>query len=105
MSMPPYHLVLYVNGNSTSSEAAIANVREVCDALLGGEYSLDIIDIREEPSYIRSRDILVSPTLDKEEPAPARRIVGDLSDRERVAQLLALPSRPDSGGEQRGGAL
>lgn len=86
--MAEYVLRLYVTGRTTQSESAISALRRICEQDLGAEYELEVIDLLERPRMAEDQKILATPTLVVELPAPARRIVGDLSDRERV--LLAL---------------
>ena len=81
-------LKLYVTGRTPRTERAIANLRRICDQELGGEYEPAVIDILEHPQLAEDEKILATPTLIKELPLPLRRIIGDLSDVERV--LLGL---------------
>jgi len=86
--MPDYVLRLYITGRTTQSESAISSLRRICAQDLGAEYDLEVIDVLDCPQVAEDQKILVTPTLVVELPAPSRRLVGDLSDRERV--LLAL---------------
>lgn len=86
--MAEYVLRLYITGRTTQSESAISNLRRICEQDLGAEYELDVIDVLDRPQVAEDQKILATPTLVVESPAPSQRIVGDLSDRERV--LLAL---------------
>lgn len=79
-----YLLRLYVTGMTARSVAAVARVRAVCDEHLPGRYELDVIDIYQHPELARTHQIIATPTLVKELPAPVRRLVGDLSDTGRV---------------------
>ena len=88
-----YLLKLYVTGKTPRTERAIANLRRVCDADLRGQYELQIIDVLEHPQLAEDDRILATPTLIKQLPPPLRRIIGDLSDKEKV--LLGLEVRPD----------
>lgn len=85
-----YALVLYVVGGSQASRRAVANLRVICDELLKGRYTLEVIDLREFPALVGERHILAVPTLIKERPPPAVRLIGDLSHRERVLAALDL---------------
>jgi circadian clock protein KaiB len=87
-----YILKLYVTGNSPRAESAIANLRRICEQDLGGEYQLEIIDVLEHPQRAEDDKILATPTLIKQLPPPLRRVIGDLSDKEKV--LLGLEVRP-----------
>ena len=89
---PRLLLTLYVNGTSTSSAAALLNLQRICDEELAGRVQLTVVDIRSDPRALSEDHILAVPTLVKRLPPPLRRIVGDLSDRERVlAALDVLP--------------
>lgn len=81
---------MYINGSSPRSDAAIYNLRKICDAVVPEQYDLSIIDLQEHPSLITEKDIIVAPTLDKEFPPPACRIVGDLSNHDRVLSILGI---------------
>lgn len=81
-------LKLYITGRTPRSEHSIANLRKLCEEEMAGRYELQIIDILERPQLAEDEKILATPTLIKELPPPLRRIIGDLSDRERV--LLGL---------------
>lgn len=85
-----YSLKLFVAGHSERSEAAIANLRRICDSELAGHHRLVVIDILEQPDAADGARILATPTLVKESPLPMRRIIGDLSDRDKVIAGLGL---------------
>lgn len=85
-----YALVLYVVGGSQASRRAVANLRVICDELLEDRHTLEVIDLREFPALAGERHILVAPTLIKERPQPVVRLIGDLSERERVLSALDL---------------
>lgn len=87
-----YLLRLYVTGATPRSALAIANIRRICEELLHGCYDLEVIDIYQQPVLARDEQIIAAPTLVKKLPEPLRRLVGDLSSRERV--LLGLDLRP-----------
>ncbi len=86
--MNKYLLKLYVTGKTPRSQQAIANLSRICETELAGQYELIVIDILERPQLAEDEKILATPTLVKELPMPIRRIIGDLSDSERV--LLGL---------------
>lgn len=92
--MDKYVLKLYVTGKTSRAERAIQNMRKICNDDLGGRYELDIIDVLERPQLAEEEKILATPTLIKQIPPPLRRIIGDLSDRDRV--LLGLDILPFS---------
>ena len=87
-----YLLKLYVTGKTARAENAIANLRRICDEQLPGVYELEIIDVLEHPELAESDKILATPTLIKQLPPPLRRVIGDLSDRDKV--LLGLEVWP-----------
>jgi circadian clock protein KaiB len=87
-----YVLRLYVTGMTPRSLQAVANLRAICEVHLAGRYDLEVIDIRERPQLTRDEQVIAAPTLVKKLPLPIRRIVGDLSDVERV--LFGLDLRP-----------
>ncbi len=85
-----YSLFLYVSGATIRSHRAIANIKSVCEEHLKGRYHLKVIDVYQSPEQLAKHNIVVAPTLVKEAPLPARRFVGDLSDRAKVVKGLAL---------------
>ncbi len=88
-----YVLRLYVTGMTPRSIRAIENLRTVCDEYLKGRYSLEIIDIYQHPNLLQGEQIIAAPTLIKKLPVPLRRMVGDLSNIEKV--LLGLDLKPE----------
>jgi circadian clock protein KaiB len=85
-----WSLRLYVAGQSPKSLAALANLTALCEEHLPGRYEIEIIDLVADPSRARSDDILAIPTLVRSLPAPLRKIIGDLSNFERVIVGLRL---------------
>ncbi len=85
-----YAFKLYVTGNTPRSERAVTNLRRLCDERLGDGYSLEVIDVLEQPDLAETHKVLATPTLVKEAPPPAQRITGDLGDAHRLALILAL---------------
>lgn len=92
-ALATYVLRLYVTGTSPRAQVAIANLRRICEQDLRGQYDLEIVDVLEHPEIAESEKILATPTLIKQLPPPLRRVIGDLSDKEKV--LLGLEVRPD----------
>ena len=88
----PYVLRLYVTGSTPRSTRAIENIRRICEAELEGRYELTVIDIYQNPEAAREQQIIAAPTLLKILPSPLRRIIGDLSDHDKV--LAGLEIRP-----------
>jgi circadian clock protein KaiB len=83
-----YVLRLYVTGMTSRSARAVSNLRNICDEYLEGRYDLEVIDIYQQPVLTKGEQIIAAPTLIKKLPLPIRRIIGDMSNRERV--LLGL---------------
>ncbi|UOM34760.1 circadian clock protein KaiB [Acuticoccus sp. I52.16.1] len=79
-----YRLRLYITGRTPYSQRAIANLHEICDRELKGRCDVEIIDVLEDPSAAEEDRILATPTLVRKLPEPVRKIIGDLSDREKV---------------------
>ncbi len=83
-------LKLYITGHTPRSEQAIANLRRICEEKLRDQYDLDIIDILDQPDLAEQEKILATPTLIRLAPPPVRRLIGDLSDTEKVMMGLSL---------------
>lgn len=94
--MKKFILKLYVAGQTPRTQQAITNIREICDRDLLGAYELIVVDVLERPQLAENEKILATPTLVKELPLPLRRVVGDLSDRERVLIGLDIAARDTS---------
>jgi circadian clock protein KaiB len=91
-----YVLRLFVTGTTARSQRAIANMHRICEEVLAGRY--DVVDIYQQPEATRDLQVVATPTLVKILPEPLRRIIGDLSDREKV--LAGLNLTPLSGGDE-----
>ena len=89
-SRPKYDLSLYVSGATPRSHRAIKNIKDICEQYLPGRYNLQVIDIFQNPGETAEHNIIAAPTLIKAAPPPVRRFIGDLSDRKKVTQGLAL---------------
>lgn len=89
-----YLLKLYVTGTSPRAKVAIANLQRLCEQELLGQYELEIIDVLEYPQRAEDEKILATPTLIKQLPPPLRRVIGDLSDKEKVLLGLEVQARP-----------
>jgi circadian clock protein KaiB len=92
--MNKYLLKLYITGHTPRSERAIANLQRICEEELGGQYEMVVIDILERPQLAEDEKILATPMLIKQLPPPLRRIIGDLSDTDKV--ILGLDLQPYS---------
>lgn len=86
-----YQLRLYVAGHTPKSIQAFANLKRICQEHLNGRYTIEVIDLLENPTLARGDQILAIPTLVRKLPPPIRKIIGDLSDTERV--LVGLDVR------------
>ncbi len=87
-----WELRLYVAGQTPKSLTALANLKRICEENLPGRYRIDVIDLVQNPQLARSDQILAIPTLVRRLPEPLRRIIGDLSNSEKV--LVGLDVRP-----------
>jgi circadian clock protein KaiB len=87
-----YVLRLYVTGSTPRSSKAIQSIRSLCEIHLNGRYDLEVIDIYQQPVLAKGEQIIAAPTLIRKLPAPLRKVVGDLSNTERV--LIGLDLRP-----------
>lgn len=88
-----YVLRLYVAGMTPRSQKALANIRQICEENLHGRYELEVIDIYQQPELAKGEQIFAVPTLVKHLPAPLRKIIGDMSDTEKVIIGLNLKAR------------
>lgn len=88
----PYDLCLYVTGMTPRSARAIENLRAFCKRHLDGRHRLRIFDLYQQPALAREEQLLAAPTLVKRTPLPQRRLVGDLSDQDRVRAALGIPA-------------
>lgn len=87
-----WELRLYVAGQTPKSLAAFANLKKICEEHLAGRYRIEVIDLLENPTLARGDQILAIPTLVRKLPPPVKKIIGDLSNTERV--LVGLDMRP-----------
>lgn len=88
-----FELRLYVAGHTPKAMRAFANLKKICDEHLEGRYSIEIIDLLDDPRLGRGDQILAVPTLVRRLPQPIKKIIGDLSNTERVLVGLDLRSR------------
>lgn len=87
-----WELRLYVAGNTSKSMTALANLKKICEEHLSGKYTIEIIDLLVQPQLAAGDQILAIPTLVRKIPVPIRKIIGDLSNVEKV--LVGLNLRP-----------
>ncbi len=93
-SPPSYKLRLFVAGSTLRSQRSVENLRRVCDEHLAGQVDLEVIDIYQQPELAGQHQVIAAPTLIKLLPLPVRRIIGDLSETDRVLRGLELLERP-----------
>jgi circadian clock protein KaiB len=87
-------LRLYIAGQTRKSIAALTNLRRICEEHLAGRYRVEVIDLMENPQQAQHDQIVAIPTLVRRLPEPIRRIIGDLSNSERVLVGLEVERRP-----------
>jgi circadian clock protein KaiB len=90
-----WELRLYVAGQTPKSLAAFANLKKLCEEYMPGKYKIEVIDLLKNPKLAKGDQILAIPTLVRKLPEPVRKIIGDLSDTERV--LIGLDLKPFTG--------
>ena len=88
-----YVLRLYVSGSTLKSALAVENIKRICEQHLKNRYDLEVIDIYQQPNLARDEQIVAVPTLIKRLPLPLRRLIGDMSDQEKVLFGLDLRRR------------
>ncbi|MBW2030524.1 MAG: circadian clock protein KaiB [Deltaproteobacteria bacterium] len=89
-----YNLRLYVAGQTPNCQAAFANLKKICEERLRGRYRIEVIDLLENPQLAAGDQIMAIPTLVRKLPPPLKKIIGNLSDTERVVVGLDLRPRP-----------
>jgi len=87
-----YELRLYIAGKTAKSNAALTNLKKYCEEYLEGEYKIEVVDLLLKPQLAEGDQIFAVPTLVRKVPEPIRKIIGDLSDEEKV--LVGLNLRP-----------
>jgi len=92
-----YDLVLFISGASDRSRVALANVKAIVNEHLNGRYRLAVVDLYQQPERAREHEIIAVPTLVKRLPQPLRRLIGDLSDEDRVMIGLDIVPKPRHG--------
>jgi circadian clock protein KaiB len=90
--MKKWNLRLYVAGQTPKSIVALANLKRICEEHMNGQYRIEVVDLMENPQLARRDQIVAIPTLIRELPSPIKRIIGDLSNTERV--LVGLDVAP-----------
>ena len=87
-----YQLRLYIAGHSPNARAALDNLKKICETHLEGRYKIEVVDLMENPKLAAGDQILAIPTLVRRLPPPMKKIIGDLSNEERV--LVGLDIQP-----------
>jgi len=85
-----YRLRLFVTGATPNSSRAISNLKEICETYLKGKYELEIIDVYQQPLIAEDEQIIALPVLIKKFPFPERRLIGDMSDLNKVLKGLSI---------------
>lgn len=88
-----YRLRLFVTGATPNSTRAISNLREFCETHLANRYELEIVDVYQQPLIAISEQLIALPMLVKLSPLPQRRLIGDMSDTDKVLRGLGLPAK------------
>lgn len=94
-----YVLRLYVTGMTPRAQEAIRNIKKICEEELKGRYELEVIDIYQQPELAKTEQIIAAPTLIRRLPLPLRRLVGDMSNKEKVIVGLQLTPEDKNGTE------
>jgi len=88
-----YVLRLYITGFTPRSKEAMRNIKKICEEELKGRYELEVIDIYQQPELAKTEQILAAPTLIRKLPLPLRKLVGDMSNKEKV--IIGLEIMPE----------
>lgn len=89
-SLPEYELRLFITGVTPNSVRAINNIRRICESYLKGRYELQIIDVYQDTALAQQEQIVALPLLIKKFPLPERKLIGDLSETEKVLNALGV---------------
>ena len=93
MKRASYKLILYVAGTTPKSLEAFANLKKICDEYLKGQYSISVVDLLKNPKLAKGDQIVAIPTLVRKLPPPLKKIIGDLSNKEKVLVGLNIISK------------
>jgi circadian clock protein KaiB len=88
---PEYLLRLFVSGITSRSQRAIENLKNICELHLAGRYRIEVVDLYQSPALAHEAQIIAIPTLVKVRPFSSRRLIGDLSQADKVLDLLDIP--------------
>ncbi len=89
-AVPYYAMTLFVTGASRLSLQAVSRVRAFCEEELSGHYDLEVVDLYRAPERAKEAQVIASPTLLREKPAPSLRVIGDMSDRGRLRAAIKV---------------
>jgi circadian clock protein KaiB len=95
-----YNFRLYIAGQTPKSIAAVANLKRLCDEHLQGRYNIEVVDLVQDPHLARTDQVVAIPTLIRRLPEPVRRIIGDLSNADRVLLSIGLTVAATEGSAQ-----
>jgi circadian clock protein KaiB len=87
-----YIFCLFITGASPNSARAVANIRQICETYLKGKYALEIVDVYQQQEVAEKEQLIALPLLIKQQPLPVRRLIGDLSDKQKVLTELGIYS-------------
>ena len=87
-----YLFRLFITGASPNSARAVANIRQICETYLKGKYALEIVDVYQQQEVAEKEQLIALPLLIKQHPLPVRRLIGDLSDKQKVLTELGIYS-------------
>jgi circadian clock protein KaiB len=87
-----YIFRLFITGASPNSARAVANIRQICETYLKGKYALEIVDVYQQQEVAEKEQLIALPLLIKQQPLPVRRLIGDLSDKQKVLTELGIYS-------------
>jgi circadian clock protein KaiB len=87
-----YIFRLFITGASPNSARAVANIRQICETYLKGNYALEIVDVYQQQEIAEKEQLIALPLLIKKQPLPVRRLIGDLSDKQKVLTELGIHS-------------
>ena len=85
---PPYELKLFITGATPNSVRAVANIKHICEKYFPKKYTLEVIDVYQQPLLAKNEQIIALPMLIKYTPLPIKRLVGDMSDSQKVLRGL-----------------
>jgi circadian clock protein KaiB len=88
-----YELKLFITGSTPRSLEAVRQLKEICETQLRGRYTLEVIDVHQQPHLAEAEQIIALPTLLKKLPLPLRRILGSFSDQDRLLAVLGLAGK------------